>query len=432
MGDGVETLAKRLGERLLADLRVIGRVAEGLGLRAYLVGGPVRDAFLGLRVADVDVAVEGDAHAVARALAREVGGRAVLHKDFLTAVVHLADGRHWDVATARRESYPAPGALPVVEPASIEDDLRRRDFTINAMAWRLRAEGPAELLDPFGGRGDIQQHLLRALHDQSFVDDPTRIIRAAVYAARLGLVVEAATKKWLAGAVASGALATVSGHRLGEQLRRGIETDAAPGVLWNLQAWGALSGLGLPDFLERGPALEALSRGRRQLHMRATSVGPAAFALAAGERAEAAAAYLGLPRRYAKTARLLQEWLARGVLNEAVGPSSPRGWEQALGNASPGAVLALWALANPDQREAIRCWWLARGRVSLAISGKDLLVAGVPEGPAVGAGLREAWLELLEGHVRGREEQLAVALAAARRWLEASARQDAPSDQERE
>lgn len=426
MGDDGGVPAEVLSERLLADLRLIARVAEELGLRAYLVGGPVRDAFLGLRVADVDVAVEGDAHAVAAALAQEIGGRAVLHKDFLTAVVHLPDGRHWDLATARRESYPAPGALPVVQPAGIEDDLRRRDFAINAMAWRLRPQGLAELLDPFGGRRDIRQRLLRALHDHSFVDDPTRIIRAAVYAARLGFAVEAGTQEWLSRAVASGALATVSGHRLGEQLRRGIETDAAPGVLSNLQAWGVLSRLGLPDFLECRTALETLPGGRRQLHMRATSIGPAAFALAAGERAEAAAAYLGLPRRYVKTARLLREWLASDVLTEAIGPRSPGGWEQVLGNAGPGAVLALWTLANQGKRDMIRSWWLLRARLSLAISGKDLLAAGVPEGPAVGAGLRAAWLELLDGNAATREEQLAVALAAARHWLEAKGHQDAP------
>ncbi|MCX7597579.1 MAG: hypothetical protein N2512_01735 [Armatimonadetes bacterium] len=409
--------AEGIGEELRADLRLIAWVADRLGVRAYLVGGPVRDALLGRRVADVDVVVEGDAHALALALAEEVGGKAVLHRDFLTAVVRLPGGRHWDLATARRESYPVPGALPVVEPACIEDDLGRRDFTINAMAWRLRPEGPAELLDPFGGRRDIKQRLLRALHDRSFLDDPTRIVRAAVYVARLGFALETATRKHLAAAVTSGALATVSGNRLGEQLRRGLETDAAPGVLSNLQTWGVLSELGLPDCLKNQAVLEVLPLGRRRLGMWPASVGPAAFAIAAGERAEEAAGHLGLPRRYAETARRLKRILAGGVLAAKGGMLRPSEWEQALGGAGPAVVLAVWALADEAQRGVLSAWWRRRKQVVLSIGGRDLLGAGVPEGPAVGVGLRTAWLEALDGSAATREEQLTLALAAARRWL---------------
>ena len=417
MSDEGGLLAARLSEKLLADLRLIASVAEGLGARAWLVGGPVRDALLGLRVRDIDVAVEGDAHAVAEALARGGRGRAVLHRDFLTAVVRLPDGRRWDLATARRESYPAPGALPVVEPASIEDDLRRRDFTINAMATRLRPEGPSDSLDPFGGRHDIRRKVLRVLHGRSFVDDPTRIVRAAVYAARLGFGIEADTMWWLAEAVGAGALATVSGHRLGEQLRRGIETDAAPDVLANLEAWEVLPWLGLPARLERRAALDALPLGRRRLGLRATSIGPAAFALAAGERAEAAARHLALPRRYADTARHLRALLAAGVLAREGGPSRPSEWEEVLGGAGPGVVLAVWALAGEDEREPLGVWWRLRRRLVLSIGGDDLLAAGLPEGPAIGVGLRAAWLKLLDGNAPTRERQLAIALAAARDWL---------------
>lgn len=427
-GDAIT--AEGLSDRLRADLQLIASVAERRGIRAYLVGGPVRDALLGVPVEDVDVVVEGNAHALAMALAQETGGKAVLHRDFLTAVVRLPNGRHWDVATARRETYPAPGALPIVEPACIEDDLRRRDFTVNAMAWRLRPEGPAELLDPFGGRTDLQHRLLRVLHERSFTDDPTRIVRAAVYAARLGFRLEPATQDQLAMAVASGALATVSGHRLGEQFRRGLETDSGPDVLRTLQAWGALCALGLPASVENQAALEALPVGRRRMGMRPASMGPAAFALAAGNLADAAARHLGLPRRYAQTARRLKELLASGVLKRARGHTRPSEWEQMLGDTCPSVALALWALVGDAERESLAAWWRRHKRGYLCIKGEDLLTAGVPEGPAVGAGLRAAWLELLDGKVASREEQLAVALAAARRWLADSGQRDVSGDKE--
>ena len=146
----------------------------------------MRDILLGEPGFDVDLAVEGDGQAFAQALARELGGRVQPHDAFGTAVVEYGDDEHVDVVTARRERYDAPAVLPTVEPSTIEDDLFRRDFAINAMAVGLTGEAAGRLVDPFEGRRDLDARTIRVLHDGSFVDDPTRIFRAVRYASRYG------------------------------------------------------------------------------------------------------------------------------------------------------------------------------------------------------------------------------------------------------
>jgi len=217
----------RLGERIDATPGVARLRAAAGEAPVYLVGGSVRDALLGLPSANLDLAVEGDGIE----LAKRLGGELIrTHPQFGTAVIEI-DGLVIDVATARTESYPAPGALPEVEPASIEDDLARRDFTINAMAVPLSGE-PA-LIDPHGGLADLEQGLLRVLHDRSFVDDPTRALRAARYAARLGLRLESGTEQLLRAAD----LSTAGSYRLDRELARLDAELTAPRARELLEEW---------------------------------------------------------------------------------------------------------------------------------------------------------------------------------------------------
>ena len=191
------------------------------GLEAYLVGGPVRDLLLGASTTDLDVTVVGDAVAVAEKLAADIDGRLTVHQRFGTATVATASVTI-DLVTARRETYRAPGALPDVEPGGIADDLARRDFTINAMASPM--PGPAdELVDPHGGRADLDAGLIRVLHPESFLDDPTRILRAVRYAARFGFAIEPETARLMAEALAGRALSTLTGDRLRHELQRTFE-----------------------------------------------------------------------------------------------------------------------------------------------------------------------------------------------------------------
>jgi tRNA nucleotidyltransferase (CCA-adding enzyme) len=340
------------------------------GAPVYLVGGAVRDLLLGRPRADVDVVVEGDAAEVARRL----GGAAVEHERFATAKAQLGD-RELDLASARAETYAAPGALPEVKPARLEDDLARRDFTINAMAVPL--QGEPQLIDPYGGRSDLDGGLLRVLHDRSFVDDPTRALRAARYAARFGFEPEPHTVELLRGAD----LGSVSAdRRAAELLRLAAEPEAARGLLlaadWGLvrPRQGAVKLLPAVDALLAAPPWSEIAARPRA--MLVAALGPV------GREAELAVARPGRPSEGVE--------LARG--------------------ARPEELVLARAMGGEWLDDYVREW---RG-VILEIDGSDLIAAGVPEGPAVGAGLREALRRKQDGEIDGREQELRAALEAAR------------------
>jgi tRNA nucleotidyltransferase (CCA-adding enzyme) len=346
------------------------RAAAG-GERVYLVGGAVRDLLLGRERADVDLVVVGDA----AALAAKLGAESVEYERFATAKAEL-DGHEVDIASARTETYREPGALPDVAPATnIEDDLRRRDFTINAMALSLG--GDRQLVDPHGGRADLEAGLLRVLHPGSFVDDPTRALRAARYAARFGFELEGRTDAWIREAD----LTTVSLDRQrAELLRLAAEPEAIAGLRL-LAEWGLIE-----------PAPDGLDLAARVDELLATEL------------------WRGTVER------------ASAILALAL---EPAGREAALGGtppASPSAAVELARGYRPLELLSARvrgAEWLDRymaewRAVRLEIDGEDLIAAGVPEGPAVGAGLAAALRRKLDGEISGREQEIDVALAVAR------------------
>jgi tRNA nucleotidyltransferase (CCA-adding enzyme) len=364
-----------LGERLSA-LPGLDPVREAAaGLRAYLVGGSVRDLLLGRERADIDVAVEGDA---VDELARRLGGDARTHERFATATVRV-DGLEIDLAATRAETYARPGALPEISPAPLLEDLARRDFTLNAMAVPLSS--PSELVDPHGGLGDLERGELRILHDGSFVDDPTRALRAARYSARYGFTLELATAERLREAD----LEAVSRDRREAELRKlAAEPEAAKGFAL-LSDWGLLA-IG-PDVPE---LIDAVSE----------VVGAPPWA-AIAEREEAVLR-VALGRGIEEGRRLADATPARP--SEGV----------ALARGRSGAELAL--------ARALGAEWLDRyvsdwRQVRLEVDGDDLLAEGIPEGPAIGSGLAEALRAKLDGEASGPEEELRVALRAARESL---------------
>src|SRR4051794_5373633 len=218
---------ERIAERL-NSLPGLDRVREAAsGTPVYLVGGAVRDLLLGREPINLDIAVEGDA----AALGRKLGGEIKAHERFATATVHT-DGLELDLATARTETYAKPGALPEVRPAPLVENLARRDFAVNAMAVPLI--GDHELIDPHGGLADLERSILRVLHDRSFVDDPTRALRAARYAARYAFALEPRTEELLRETD----LETVSRDRVEAELRR-LAREQKPGRGFELlDEWG--------------------------------------------------------------------------------------------------------------------------------------------------------------------------------------------------
>jgi tRNA nucleotidyltransferase (CCA-adding enzyme) len=337
----------------------------------YLVGGAVRDLLLGRGRADIDIVVEGEP----AALAADLGAETLTeHERFTTAKIEL-EGHELDIARARSEVYPHPGALPVVSPASdIEADLARRDFTINAMAVPLR--GRAELIDAHGGLADLEGGLLRVLHRGSFSDDPTRAIRAARYAARFDFDHESETAELARAAD----LGTVSADRRRAELLRLAAEPTAPRGLELLAGWGVVH--------PRGGGVELATKVMEVL---------------------AKPPWSGIAAQ------------AETVLAAALGPAGGEGDLAAANPQRPSQGVELAGGRDPVELVLARAlgakWlddYLAKWRsVRLEIDGSDLIAAGVPQGPALGRGLEAALRLRLDGEIAGREQELAAALAAA-------------------
>jgi tRNA nucleotidyltransferase (CCA-adding enzyme) len=226
---------------VLPVLRSTGICAEEMGFSAYVVGGLVRDLFLRRETLDLDVVIEGDGLAFASRFAADHGARLTLYKRFKTANLVLPDGPEIDVATARTEIYDHPAALPLVRPGSIEDDLFRRDFSINTLAVCLNPKYFGDLLDPFGARDDIEGKLIRVLHDRSFIDDPTRMFRAVRFEKRFAFMIEDGTISLIDEALSAGLVERLSGYRIASELRLILREENPLPIVRRLEGLGLLS-----------------------------------------------------------------------------------------------------------------------------------------------------------------------------------------------
>ncbi len=232
-------LLSRLDRKSLALVKQIGVLADEAKMRAYLVGGPVRDLALGHPSIDLDITVEGDGIRLAgKFAAKHAGARVTRYAAFKTATVVLSNGRAVDFATARKETYARPGAFPKVTPSDIRDDLFRRDFTVNAIAIALDPARWGKIVDPFGGVSDLRAKKIRVLHGKSFIDDPTRIVRAARFAGRLRFAVEPKTLKFLKAAVNAKALDSIKPQRYGKEFKKIQKEDEPAPAIKHLELWG--------------------------------------------------------------------------------------------------------------------------------------------------------------------------------------------------
>jgi tRNA nucleotidyltransferase (CCA-adding enzyme) len=374
-------------------------IVDALPGPAYLVGGGVRDLLLYRPGFDVDLAVVGDAEAYAHALAERLGGRVVTHGRFGTAVVHYGDDRHLDVAMARTETYTAPGALPDVAPAeSIEEDLARRDFTINAMAVALPN---GDLIDPFAGRSHLAERLVRVLHERSFVDDPTRIFRAAQYEGRLGFRMDPKTETLALMAVPE--VRRLSGARVREELLAVLGEERAAAILARLRRLGVddalWPGLRFPEdgrVLERLRALSAQYVPAPQWELGLLAIGPPPGWLDelkvprwAVTRIEAAVREAPALRERLRHAGLSPAEIVEAV--EQTGPDTP-----------------LLALAQ-EELPALHDYFRRLRDVRIELTGDDLAALGLGESPRVGEVLAELRRRKLNGVLDSRAAEIAAA-----------------------
>ncbi len=413
-----DSLAASLDEGQRRAFRAVRQLACERGLPVYLVGGPVRDALLGTPVLDLDFSVEGDAAMLARGLSDLLGGRVTAHARFGTATVSLAQAQgeqsrgRIDLVTARRESYPQPGQLPVVIPGSIGDDLARRDFTINAMALPLSPPG-AGVLDPMNGLGDLEAGIVRVLHPLSFVDDPTRMMRAVRYEQRFGFNIEEGTLAGMSRAMSAGYMDAVSGDRWRHELERILEETNPVTPLLRAVELELMGGLH-PAF---GKLSESNERGMQRLdalRKAGYEIGPedclaALFSTLSASEANRLIQRLRLSGRRAALAR---DTIGLRESEPQIRGSAgcPSELARLLEGREPAAI-STWAELTADEgvANALRRYATDLRFVKPELSGTALLGMGVPEGPMVGeilARLRDA---RLDGTVKSEEEEIALA-----------------------
>ncbi len=392
-------------------LDLVKEVATEKSLRPFLVGGPVRDLMLGrYDVIDIDLTLEDGGSTLARALAKLVGGRLRSFPQFLTYKV-TADGQpEIDIVTARKERYRSPGALPTVTAGRLKDDLLRRDFSINAMAVDLMT---GELHDPAGGARDLAAMSIRVLHDQSFLDDPTRIFRAVRLATRLGFSLEADTARLLENAVASGALGTIARERVWRELFLAFDEDNAPHAVAALSAAGVLEVLfgrrppdpGLGARLDRTAAALAGTELDRQVMYTA--------ALLHGDASPVDLEGSGFSQKRARNVVQLANELPRytDALSET---SSDHERFQLFERVSP-EMLSIVAATVPDERPNV-VRFLEFQSFKLPLRGNDL---EVPPGPHVAKALERTRKAVFTGEIQP-DEARTFAREIAIKYLDSS------------
>ena len=394
-----------------AVVKAIADRAFAIDMPLYLVGGSVRDVLLGLPLKDIDMVVEGNAAELAFEAAKEMSGAGPTYSQFGTATVKIG-GHRFDLATARQETYLRPGALPRVTPSTILEDLGRRDFSINAMAIGLSGPERGRLLDPHRWQDDLRHGLIRILHQRSFLDDPTRILRAVRYEKRLGFRVEQQTHRSLVEAVDGGMLDTVSGARIRRELELmfGEERPYAP--LSRCGNLGILRGIFGP--LGDGAAVRAIE-GHVPDDVPLTYLAAMAYPLAPQE-GEAFIHRLGMPTRWAKVVRdTISVRLRCGGDPDArpqIGEPDllPGQLSGLLDQYSPVSVQVSGALSESSPvKDAIGVYLTKLRYVKPSLSGTDLISMGVAQGPLVGEILSELKAARIEGRVTSRDEEVHLA-----------------------
>ena len=408
-------------------LDAVAEVAAEQRADVYLVGGMVRDLLLGRHNEDVDLVVEGDGIAFADALVQRVGGRCHAHRPFLTAVITLPDGHSVDVASARTEFYRTPAALPEVATSLIRQDLFRRDFTVNALAIRLSGERHGYLVDFFGGRKDLDRREIRVLHSLSFIDDPTRAIRAVRYARRLGFTVASDTRHLIGTAITEEVFDRLSGQRLRRELEQLLaEPHPTPSI-------ALLAELGLLPALS--PDLEWSEEIRLYLldvegqlaWLRLEELGDVpepwflflgALLLSAPEgAAERLADRLQLTGdRHRRMAELPAAVARLREVAEADVAASERVVRIESEDVEP-LLLAMAGVEKGPRRRLADAVEAAHG-LELPVRGADLLEAGLDPGPHIGLALRATRAALVDGEIDGSQARR-FALDRARELAEA-------------
>lgn len=412
-------LREQLPNYIIELLQRMGELGERLNFGVYTVGGFVRDILLRRPNLDIDIVVEGDGIVFSRIFAKEQGIRVRTHKKFNTAVLIFPDGMKIDVVTARLEYYQYPAALPVVEFGSLKMDLYRRDFTINTLAVDLRPGRFGHLIDFFGGQRDIKEKTIRILHSLSFVEDPTRILRAIRLEQRFGFQIGLQTERLMQNAVRIGLIEKLGGYRLFHELQLILMEDDPVPALRRMDEFQLLSAL-MPGmkWTERHEKLfralkEVLSW--YELSFLDENIEKwwiyfcALFDGLMFSQLKEVCNRLDLPE--GQKQRLLTTfkniYMAMRHL-EAVEDPLPSVTYRILNGLTTEELLILMARAEiPDVRKGVNLYLTRYRYEKTEIRGQDLKEAGVPPGPIYRKILDELFYARLDGLVKSRQEEWA-------------------------
>ena len=399
-------LEKSLPPERLHALRAVGQLAEiehvGSATAAYLVGGPTRDLLLGITASDLDISVNADGPAFAEVLAKRLKGRITRTSEFGTATVEV-DGLQIDIAMMRQETYESPGTLPEVAPGSLDEDLRRRDFTINAMAVDITPSGWGALSDPLRGQSDLVMRKLRVIHPDSFADDPTRVFRAIRYATRLGFSIDRGTAELIPSG--NDHMDRVSPARVLAELVKMLDEATRVPALRLADEMGALAAI--------HPALRLSKNAMSEMEKREWAPGASArladialigTALTGGE-AESVVERLAPPADWRDVLRAGDRFQKISAILDRDDLQASEVVELLAG--FPAAALeAQHAIAPPLlRRDRLSAYLHDYRHVSPELNGDDLIRLGVPEGPVVGQLLHELRDARLDRKISSRFEE---------------------------
>ncbi len=414
----MKNLLSRLNQDIRLILKDIGNIADERGVAVFVVGGLVRDLILGKENFDLDIVVEGDAITMAEAIAKRKKLEWVCYREFGTATVIFSKGDRVDFATARKESYAHPGALPKVVAGSIHDDLFRRDFTINALAVRINPVRLGVLIDDFSGVQDLKAKRIRIMHDQSFIDDPTRILRAIRFEQRFNFRIEKHSLNMLNLALSKKAFQTVKPERIFEEFRKMLSEGTPQKSLKRCDSLGALDFLGikLKNLSESLRLMEKFSYSSRPLQKKLFKDNPIEAWLVYfmilvehfGEK-DLDTIFKRFNLKKIDRNKIASSKQGHVVLKKLKAKRlSPSQIYRLLSPLSSEAIsfLRIKAASHRILVRRIDQFFLNYRAVALSINGNDLINFGLSSGNRIGMILAQILDEKLDGLITTREEEI--------------------------
>jgi tRNA nucleotidyltransferase (CCA-adding enzyme) len=388
----------------ISRLNQLSGLASEFGLKPYLVGGFVRDVLLEKPVNDFDIVIEGDAIKLGRVLVKRFGGRLTAHADFRTATWYpsVSSDEFIDLISARSETYLHPAALPTIKPGTLDEDLQRRDFTINAIAMHLLEDGVGDVVDPLNGREDLQAGLVRVTYPGSFIDDPTRLFRLFRYSVRYGFVVEAGTETLISSALEY--VNELSPERLRHELDLIFEEPDFLPTLEEIWKHGILSHVkpALPNDEAALSRLQAMQSHRSE-HPDLSTSGIhtirdriwVAWLMGLSEKEIRL-----LARRLHFTSNLLKQCLGAAsliIMKDSLVDLRPSECVMHLEKIPDESIqVAFISEQDSSRRQVLRKYLDSWKTFKPRTNGEALLLMGVPFGPRIGSilwRLRAAWLD---------------------------------------